>query len=162
MARQRRQLVIATLLREGAASSQEALREALAERGIEVTQATLSRDLRDLGTVKTSEGYVLAESFSAPQDAAQSLARALAEHVIEVRVAEQMIVLKTGPGRAQIVAVELDRSPLDGIAGTVAGDDTIFVCGTSRASAPAVADRIRRAMLGEPIGLLTSAVGEDH
>lgn len=129
--RARRQQVIVEVLQRHPVDSQEDLRRGLADRGIEVTQATLSRDLRELGAVKTPRGYQLpnaARTNRAETSRAMApLARILSSFVTGVQPACNQVVLRTGPGHAQIVALEIDRSGLPGVAGCLAGDDTIFV-----------------------------------
>jgi transcriptional regulator of arginine metabolism len=129
--RARRQQVIIDILQRQPVDSQEELRQSLAGRGIEVTQATLSRDLRELGAVKTPRGYQLPSGTSPGRSesarALTPLARTMAAFVTDVQTACNMIVLRTGPGHAQIVALEVDRTGLVGVVGCLAGDDTIFV-----------------------------------
>lgn len=133
--RSRRQQLIIEVLQRQPVESQEELRQALAGRGVEVTQATLSRDLRELGAIKTPRGYQLPQATGARLgDSSRSLttlARALSGFVTGVEIAGNLIVLKTGPGHAQIVALELDRSGAPGVVGCLAGDDTIFVATSS-------------------------------
>ncbi len=139
--RQRRHAAIAGLLERESIPSQESLAAHLAERGIEATQTTLSRDLRELGVVKGPGGYRLGD---APYDSGQAkLAEVLAGHVLSAEVTPPLVVLKTGPGRAQIVAFELDRAGLADVLGTVAGDDTIFIAATSAKAAKALLAHIR-------------------
>jgi transcriptional regulator of arginine metabolism len=135
--RARRQQVIVELLEREPIDSQEDLRQALGGRGIEVTQATLSRDLRELGAVKTPRGYRLPDlNGTAPprrDDLSGALARSLGNFVTGIEPAANLIVLRTGPGHAQIVALEVDRAGIPGIVGCLAGDDTIFVaCSSTR------------------------------
>lgn len=129
--RARRQQVIIDILHRQPVDSQEGLRQSLAGRGIEVTQATLSRDLRELGAVKTPRGYQLPSAAATPRGEAARvlapLARTMASFVTDVQAAANVIVLRTGPGHAQIVALEVDRAGLPGVVGCLAGDDTIFV-----------------------------------
>ena len=103
----------------------------LRERGISVTQATLSRDIRELGLVKrTADGAyrsVDALAIGDPGDAEAGLARATAEYLRNQEVVGHMIVLRTDPGQAQTLAVAIDRAHLREIVGTIAGDDTILV-----------------------------------
>ena len=132
MSRDRRLASILSILSEGAVSSQEVLIDRLAALGIETTQATLSRDLRALGVVKTPAGYVHPTAFAAGRgqvggDLTKGLERALQRHLISVTPGVGMVVCKTGPGQAQVVALEFDRHPPAGVIGTVGGDDTIFV-----------------------------------
>lgn len=129
--RARRQQVILDILQRQPVDSQEELRQTLAGRGIEVTQATLSRDLRELGAVKTPRGYQLpANAVAGRGETARALtplSRTLASFVTDVQAAGNLVVLRTGPGQAQIVALELDRAGLVGVAGCLAGDDTVFM-----------------------------------
>lgn len=125
--KQQRQHRLLALVAREEIPSQEHLRRRLAACGIRVTQATLSRDMRELGLVRTPQGY----KAVAPADPAlpppPPLSHLLQEFVREVREAEQLLVLKTNPGSAQAVAASLDRQKWPEIAGTIAGDDTILV-----------------------------------
>ncbi len=129
--RERRQQLIIEILQRQLVESQESLRHTLMGRGVDVTQATLSRDLRELGAIKTPRGYQLPNAVAAsPLDTSRAIApmaRTLASFVTNIEPAANLLVLHTGPGHAQIVAVEIDRAELPGIAGCLAGDDTIFV-----------------------------------
>jgi len=128
----RRQAVIVEALRERTVRNQEELRVLLARERIEATQATLSRDLREIGVVKTPEGYALGLEEAGAGRNERALERALRELLIAAKIAGNLVVLRTGPGRAQALSVELDRTPPEGVVGTVAGDDTIFVaCATA-------------------------------
>lgn len=125
-----RQRMIADWLRGGRVGSQEELVGRLGLAGIAATQATVSRDLDELGAVKLKrEGtirYLLPEEID-EKHAATKLDRLLAEWVMAIVPAGQMLVLRTPPGSANLVANALDSAALPGIAGTLAGDDTIFV-----------------------------------
>ena len=126
MTKSQRQRLIADWLRAGAVAGQEELVARLAREGIAATQATVSRDLEALGAVKTRGGYALAGA--ADRGAARSrLARILAEWVIDIVPAGSLIVLKTPPGSANLVANAIDLAAFDEVAGTIAGDDTIFL-----------------------------------
>lgn len=149
--RVRRQEVIAALLRESAVGSQDQLAELLIARGIRVTQATLSRDLRELGAIKTPSGYELP---GGGQTTAVSMVGMLSAFVTDIEQGGQMVVLKTGPGRAQLVAVELDTQTPDGVMGTIAGDDTIFLACRDAEAAELVMQE-----LASLIGLETSVAG---
>jgi transcriptional regulator of arginine metabolism len=122
--------------------TQEELRRRLTQGGIHVNQATLSRDLRELGLVKTVNGYALpaAEEGGPPMP---SLDHLLTEFVIDVREAENLLVLKTTPGSAQPVAAALDSSEWPELIGTLAGDDTILIITKSKQICQKVANRIR-------------------
>jgi transcriptional regulator of arginine metabolism len=146
--RPRRHRRIAELLARREVRSQEALRELLAQEGLEVAQATLSRDLRELGVRKGPGGYELPSSNGngagyAPPVVHAPLQRALAAYALSVEAAGSLVVIKTGPGQAQLVAFELDRSPPDGVAGTIAGDDTIFIACRSVAACARLASFLR-------------------
>ncbi|MGA3188221.1 MAG: ArgR family transcriptional regulator [Bryobacteraceae bacterium] len=120
-----RQGQILKLIRSHHPHTQEDLAKALRTIGIPATQVTLSRDIRELGLVKTPDGYAqgLPEALSNGPDAL-TLAR---EFVQDVRVAQNLLVLRTRPGQANAVAVALDNADWPEITGTIAGDDTILV-----------------------------------
>lgn len=129
--RTRRLRILAELIRSGAFVSQEELTEKLKELGFAITQATVSRDLEQLGAVKLKRGgvlsYALPDQLGAADWSAGRLERILREFVISIEVAGQLIVLKTPPGSAHLVASAIDHASLAEIAGTVSGDDTMFV-----------------------------------
>jgi len=108
--------------------------------GIETTQVTLSRDIRDLGLVKTPEGYRQLEAAPQGPDV-ESIAGELLQ---DVRVAQNLIVLRTSPGNANALAVALDKADWPEVVGTIAGDDTILVV-TPDSSA---AGKLRAKLLG--------------
>lgn len=142
--RPRRQSRIVELIRAGSVTSQDQLRELLESGGLQVTQATLSRDLRALGVVKAADGYHLPETGGTNGSMAhEELARALGMYAFSVREAGSMVVLRTGPGHAQIVAVGLDRAGLDEAVGTIAGDDTIFIATAGEDAAGRLAQKLR-------------------
>ena len=134
MTKAARQGLLLEVVRSRAVRTQEELAAALAESGAEASQVTLSRDLRELGVVKTPEGYREPASVSAPA-AEEELQRALRTFVVSVQPAGNLVVVKTNPGGAGAVALALDRSGRSEIVGTVAGDDTIFVATPSVAAA---------------------------
>ena len=141
--RTRRQQRILDLIADYAIPSQQQLQELLTAQGIEVTQATLSRDLHNLGVVKGPNGYALPES---PADAIQEggrLWQTVRRELIEAVAGGATIVLRTGPGHANALAVELDRARLPNVLGTIAGDDTIFVAAKSERHARSLLDRFR-------------------
>jgi transcriptional regulator of arginine metabolism len=126
----RRQTAIRDLVEHQAVHSQEELRQHLATRGFDVTQATLSRDIKELGLVKRAAdgAYQPAGAEGAtPAAAAVALSRALSEYLLGVEISEQLLVVKTGPGQAQLLALAIDRARLPEVMGTIAGDDTILV-----------------------------------
>jgi transcriptional regulator of arginine metabolism len=140
----RRRDAILRVVREEAVRSQEELQRILAERGFEATQPTLSRDVRELGLVKTPRGYAVPGAPDPALDAArraERLEKALAEAVLSVRVAGCLVVLKTPPAGAHPVARVVDEAALPEAIGTIAGDDTVFVATPDAAAASALAAR---------------------
>ena len=125
-------------------ASQEELRRRLAAQKMRVTQATLSRDLQELKLIKTQEGYRSATVL--PQEPMAlplpPLTRALSEFLLDIRPAENLLVLKTPPGGAQPLAAAVDGEKLAEVAGTIAGDDTVLVITPSRAARTAVQQRL--------------------
>ena len=128
--KQQRQRLIADWLRCGRIGSQEELVARLGLAGISATQTTASRDLDELGAVKQrDEGsirYVLPDRIDGSQ-AGERLDRILGEWVVSIESAGSLIVMRTPPGSANLVASAMDAADLPEIAGTIAGDDTIFV-----------------------------------
>lgn len=119
-------------------ASQEELRVKLAARGIEATQATLSRDLKDLGLVKRAGdgAYVRPGVERSSPATEEQLRKSIGTTVRGLERVDAMVILKTDPGQAQSVAVLIDRVKLGEIAGTIAGDDTILiVCRGGQAAA---------------------------
>jgi transcriptional regulator of arginine metabolism len=137
-----RRTQILNLLRTDPAVTQEQLRRKLARHGIQVTQATVSRDLEELGLVKTRSGYRLPDAGEAPAPVQPTLQVILKEFLREVGRASNLVVLKTYPGNAHSVAAVLDAQDWAEIVGTVAGDDTIFVATPSARQAAQVRKKI--------------------
>lgn len=138
-----RQGQILKLLAGQPVGSQDELRRQLTHLGVRVTQATLSRDLRELRLVKTAEGYrPLAEAAADEAAPVAALARALKEFLLDIRPAQNMIVLKTPPGGAQALAAAVDSERWKEVAGTLAGDDTVLIITPSKGAATAVRKRI--------------------
>ncbi|MFL6722972.1 MAG: arginine repressor [Sphingomicrobium sp.] len=146
-----RQRMIADWLREFRVGSQEELVARLSMAGITATQATVSRDLLELGAVKQKrEGsirYVMPDQVE-PGHAAAKLDRLLAEWVDAIVPAGNILVLKTPPGSANLVANALDAAGLEEVAGTLAGDDTIFVVLANGANPDAVASMLQHRRSG--------------
>ena len=141
-----RQRMIGGWLREHKVGSQEELVAMLGLAGIAATQATVSRDLDELKAVKVRRDgairYVFADQVDPGQSAAM-LDRLLAEWVTDIITAEGLVVIKTPPGSANLVANALDAAQVEGVAGTIAGDDTIFVALSEGASVAILATRLR-------------------
>jgi transcriptional regulator of arginine metabolism len=128
----RRQHVIAKLLASHAVASQEQLVELLGAEGVRSTQATVSRDLADLGAIRVRAGdgesiYAIPELPSDQRAPSDHLRRVLGEWVVDVAQSGDIVVLRTPPGSAHVVGSALDRSDLTDVLGTVAGDDTLIV-----------------------------------
>ena len=126
-----RQSVIVELVDSEAITSQEQLRTHLQSRGIEATQATLTRDIRDLGLIKrAADGAYRRPGFvEAPNgnDTEAAFRRAVEEYLRHHESVDQLLVMKTDPGQAQPLAIAIDRAHLPEVVGTIAGDDTILV-----------------------------------
>ena len=148
LTKNQRQHRIAKFLESQAVTSQAQLVVLLSEQGIEATQTTVSRDLEDLGAVKVrlpggETAYALPElpvQQIAPED---HLRRVLGEWVVEVAHSGNLVVLRTPPGSAHVVGSALDRSGLEEIVGTVAGDDTVLVVVIEQVGGAAMATRLR-------------------
>ena len=118
--------------------TQDELARELAQHGIQATQVTLSRDIRELNLVKTSDGYrQLPAESSGPR-----LADVVNEYLQDVTVAQNLVVLRTLPGHASSLAIALDQRELDEVVGTVAGDDTVLVVTPDSAAAAGFRQRM--------------------
>jgi transcriptional regulator of arginine metabolism len=141
----RRLAAIRDVVEHEAIRSQEQLRQRLAARGFVVTQATLSRDIKELGLVKRSADgayRMTADEAPATTTAVAVLARAVAEYLAGAEPVQQLVVLRTGAGQAQLLGVALDRAQLPGVVGTIAGDDTILVVTRDPKSAQTLVKRL--------------------
>ncbi len=147
-----RQARIGQLIRSRPVRSQTELVDLLAADGIAVTQATLSRDLEELGAVKVRGGtgpaaYLIPEDGSPPLRPAEQpparLQRLLRELLTGADHSGSLVVLRTPPGAAQFLASALDRSGLDDVLGTIAGDDTVLVVARENVGGAALAARLR-------------------
>jgi transcriptional regulator of arginine metabolism len=123
MTKSYRQGQILKLIRARNISTQEDLATALKEVGVDATQVTLSRDIREIGLVKTADGY----RALPPQERTGDLSAVSAEFLRDVRIAQNQIVLRTAPGHASSLAVALDNANWAEVVGTLAGDDTVLV-----------------------------------
>jgi transcriptional regulator of arginine metabolism len=141
-----RQRMIADWLRAHRVGSQEELVARLSLAGVTATQATVSRDLDEIGAVKVrrdgSVRYVMPEQVE-PGFAAAKLDRLLAEWVDAIIPAGNLLIIRTPPGSANMVANAIDRAGIADIAGTIAGDDTIFLALTDGVAASALAERLQ-------------------
>lgn len=134
-----RQGQILKIIRSQEIYTQDELARELGSHGIQTTQVTLSRDMRELGLVKTGEGY---RQFSA-EPSGPELADVVDEYLQDIRVAQNLVVLKTSPGNANTLAVSIDREEMTEVVGTVAGDDTVLVITSDNEAA----DRFRQRLL---------------
>ena len=143
--KERRQRAIAELIRGGALSSQEELGERLAGLGFAVTQATISRDLAQIGAVKVRRAGQ--HSYALPDQVQPAppprLATVLRDFARSIEAAANLVVIKTPPGSAHLIGVALDQSDVDEIVGTICGDDTIFAACRSDAIAARLATKLR-------------------
>ncbi len=134
---------ITELIGNEAIYTQEDLRNQLRRSGIHVNQATLSRDLRELGLVKTVNGYALPAAEEAGGPPLPAVEHLLREFVVDVREAENLLVLKTTPGSAQPVAAAVDSADWSEVVGTIAGDDTILIITAAKAICHKLATKVR-------------------
>jgi len=141
----RRQAVILEAIDHEALHSQEELRRRLRHRGFNATQATISRDIAELGLVKRAgDGAYQRPGLEAtsPELARTALERAASSFVQRVERVQQLIVVRTGRGQAQALAEALDRAQLHEAVGTIAGDDTILIIGRDSKRAAALTKRL--------------------
>jgi transcriptional regulator of arginine metabolism len=140
-----RQAAILELVAQERIPNQELLRQRLVGRGFAVTQATLSRDIKELGLVKRAAdgAYQRANGELLPRGTVEAtLRRTAREYLRGCNVVQNLLVLKTDPGRAQNLAIDIDRAALPEIVGTIGGDDTILVITREPQQAQAVAKRL--------------------
>jgi transcriptional regulator of arginine metabolism len=141
----RRQAVIVEVVDREALHSQEELRRRLHQRGFDATQATISRDIAELGLVKRAgDGAYQRPGMDAtsPEMARTALERAAASFLRRIERVQQLIVLRTGRGQAQALAEALDRAQLTEAVGTIAGDDTVLIIARDSRRAAALVKRL--------------------
>lgn len=148
LAKPQRQHRLTRLLSDHAVASQGQLVDLLAAEGVAATQATVSRDLEDLGAVKVRAAggeavYTIPELPAEQRAPVDHLRRVFSEWVVEVGHSSNLVVLRTPPGSAHVVGSALDRSGLPDVIGTVAGDDTLIVVASEDAGGEALAERLR-------------------
>lgn len=147
MTKTARQQRIRNLLAHNQVWSQEQLQTMLRQQGADVTQATLSRDLHELGVVKGAGGYRLLDAAVPAPSAPRELERVLPEILLSAETGGNLVILRTQPAHANPLAIEIDRARLPEVLGTIAGDDTVFVATRS----PGHASKLRR-MVGAMAG----------
>jgi len=133
---------ILKLVRSKSLRTQDELARALRAVGVRATQVTLSRDIRELGLVKTPEGYVRPAEAAAPTG--PDLATVLREFLLDVRVAQNLLVLITPPAHASSVAEALDQAAWPEITGTIAGDNTVLVIAPAAKKAAELREKLLR------------------
>jgi transcriptional regulator of arginine metabolism len=137
-----RQKAILDLVRSQEVASQEELLEGLLARKIEVSQSTLSRDIQELGLAKSGGVYTVMGA-EPPRTSDEAIRRTIREFLIEVALAQNIVVLKSGPGHASTLSRAVDEAKWEEVVGSLAGDDTVFVAVRSEKESRRVADRIR-------------------
>ncbi len=147
--KQLRQRAIRDLLEQRAIRTQQELAAALRERGFRTTQATISRDVAELGLVKVIRDgihvYALPQRLVDAETSGEERLRSLLRDLpIEVREAGLLLVVRTLPGSAHAIAAALDRARWGEVAGSIAGDDTVFVAVADRGSLQRVKRRLLR------------------
>jgi len=147
LAKTQRQHRVARILEQQAVTSQGQLVELLAADGVLATQATVSRDLEELGAIKVRAAggdsvYAIPELPKDQVAPEEHLKRVLGDWVVEVAHSANLVVLRTPPGSAHVVGSALDRAGLGDIIGTVAGDDTVLVVSAERVGGAKVAKRL--------------------
>jgi len=141
----RRQAVILEIVDREPLHSQEQLRRRLHQRGFEATQATISRDIKELGLVKRAgDGAYqrLGADTTNPETALTALERAAGEFLRRVERVQQLVVIRTGVGQAQPLAIAIDRAQLPEAVGSIGGDDTILVIARDGKRAAALVKRL--------------------
>ena len=148
--RARRRRAVADLIRSGVLTSQDALVARLRDQGFAVTQATVSRDLDQLGAVKIRKGgavgYVLPDALGDSDWAGRRLSGLVAEWARSIEPAGNLVIIRTPPGLAHVIGVALDQAELPDVVGTISGDDTIFVATRAAAKAFILAKRLRQTL----------------
>ena len=144
LSKTQRQHRIARLLETHAVTNQTQLVDLLANDGVDATQATVSRDLEEIGAVKVrvAGGETVYAVPELPKDRLvpeEQLRRVLADWVVEIAQSANLVVLRTPPGSAHVVASALDRAAVPGVLGTVAGDDTLLIVAAEKVGGPRVA-----------------------
>ena len=138
-ARARRRRAVAELIRSGPLTSQDELVAKLRGQGFAVTQATVSRDLDQLGAVKIRKdgaiSYAMPDALQDSDWAGRRLSSLIAEWARSIEPAGNLVVIRTPPGLAHLIGVALDQAELPDVVGTICGDDTIFIAASSASRA---------------------------
>jgi len=146
--RDRRRRLVLDYIASKKVTRQEELVAMLKSHSVAATQATLSRDLRDLGIYKSASGYTVPVGGPPPPSPGSApLEPAMKQYLLGIGVSSTIVVCQTGPGQAMPLATEVDRIRPNGVVGTLAGDDTVFVAVESPGKARAIA-RTFKSMAG--------------
>ena len=149
-----RQQAILDLVRDRKVRTQDEIVAALHRRGLDATQATVSRDVRELGLARVHDPdglrYIAASDTEEPSPVNTRLRAVMREHVRSMEFVDHIGIVHTRPSSAPLVAALIDSAHFEEVAGTVAGDDTVLVVVRSRPGARHLADRLREAMGGGP------------
>jgi transcriptional regulator of arginine metabolism len=148
MTKTQRQHRISELIERETISTAAQIVERLHAEGISATQATVTRDLQELGTIKVRDEHgsrriVIATAPKVSAAPIDHLRRMMGEWVVSVESSANLVVVRTPPGCAHVVASALDRSALEGVLGSVAGDDTVLVVATNEHGGEALAEEFR-------------------
>lgn len=127
MNKARRQDSILKLIRSRPVYTQQELVRALRAQKIPATQVTLSRDIRDLGLVKTPQGYAQVDADTTAQPARPDVAALAREILLDIKQARNLLVLRTPPANANVLAAAIDGAEWPEVTGTIAGDDTVLI-----------------------------------
>lgn len=138
-----RHRLIARLLQGQTVRSQEQLRDMLLSNGVRSTQGTLSRDLREMGVLKAPTGYTLAPGDNGKRTGSE-LEGAVRTHMLSADSAGNIVIVKTEPGHASLLAAQIDLAPLAGIVGSIAGDDTVFLAARTPKDASNIAIHLQK------------------
>lgn len=147
MSKLARQSVIRALIQHRAVVNQDELRRLLEKQGFEVTQATLSRDVNELGLMKGPDGYQLLHNADAAIDNGPAIESVLRNFAVGVRQAQNLLVLKTSTSSAQPVAMAVDNEDWKEVVGTIGGDDTVLIICADNRAAERVKQRIEEQIL---------------
>jgi transcriptional regulator of arginine metabolism len=147
MTKTRRQTLILELVDHEVVTSQEMLQRRLKTRGVSATQATISRDLKDLGLLKRAGDGAYGrpgQEGSSPETMMAHLQRVAVRSLSRAARVDQLVVLRTPPGEAQHLALAIDRADFPGVVGTIAGDDTVLVIAAGARQAAAFLEQLEK------------------
>ena len=138
-----RHKAILEVIRSGEISSQEELMVGLKARHIDVSQSTLSRDIQELRLAKTAGVYTVVDAESPNRPSDESMRRIIREFLVDIDVAQNIVVVKTGPGHASTVSQAIDEAGWPEAIGSIAGENTVFIAVRSERDGKKLEHRIR-------------------